>query len=184
MHYEPGSRSWKTSRRCCLEQHLKASLAVQQALSRCMTMQCMKSAPLAYPEHPLCKAEYALNCKKLYCWEVRISTNLTAVSMQLQLVGLSVLDTARKLKMHCRNDSLYDNFVKDFLPDSGRTAQAQRCSRTRFAIECDVLAAKQQFEQLLTKAEQVWLLPAGARCLFVCMGSPSTATLSAGAKGR
>lgn len=78
--------------------------------------------------------------------------------MQLQLVGLSVLDTARKLKMHCRNEGIYDAFVKDFLPESGRSAQAQRCSRTRFAIECDVLATKQQFEQLLAKAEQVgWL---------------------------
>jgi hypothetical protein len=76
--------------------------------------------------------------------------------LQLQLVGLSVFDTARKLKMHCRNDALYDNFVKDFLPvPHGRSAQAQRCSRARFAIECDVLAAKQQFEQLLTKAEMV-----------------------------
>ena len=81
-----------------------------------------------------------------------------AVSVQLQLVGLSVLDTARKLKMHCRNEGIYDAFVKDFLPESGRSAQAQRCSRTRFAIECDVLATKQQFEQLLAKAEQVgWL---------------------------
>lgn len=68
------------------------------------------------------------------------------------------MDTARKLKMHCRNDALYDSFVKEFLPDSGRTAPAQRCSRTRFAIECDVLAAKQQFEQLLAKAEEVWFI--------------------------
>jgi hypothetical protein len=84
------------------------------------------------------------------------SSEITRCCVQLQLVGLSVLDTARKLKMHCRNDALYESFVKDFLPvPHGRNAQAQRCSRTRFAIECNVLAAKQQFEQLLSKAEEV-----------------------------
>jgi hypothetical protein len=64
------------------------------------------------------------------------------------------VDTARKLKM-TRNDALYESFVREFMPTLGRTSTAQRHGRTRFAIECEVLASKQLFGQLLAKAEEV-----------------------------
>eukprot|EP00892_Ulva_mutabilis_P002588 jgi/Ulvmu1/1232/UM109_0030.1 len=71
---------------------------------------------------------------------------------KLQLVGLSVIDTARKLKEK-QQDALYHEFADAMLPDRGKSAAAVRCSRMRFAIECDVLAKSRKFKALLDKAE-------------------------------
>lgn len=76
------------------------------------------------------------------------------VVLQLQLVGLSVMDTARKLKEK-QQDALYHEFVEAMLPDRGKSGAAVRCSRVRFTIECEVLAKSRKFKALLDKAEAV-----------------------------
>ena len=69
-------------------------------------------------------------------------------------MGLSVLDTARKLRA-TRNDALCDKFVDEFLPASGKGPEAERNARLRFHLDCDSLGQKQQFAQLLSKVEPV-----------------------------
>lgn len=69
-------------------------------------------------------------------------------------MGLSVLETARKLKA-TRNDALYDQFVQEFLPDGARTHDHGRGGKIRFYLDCDLLGHKQHFEQLLAKLEHV-----------------------------
>lgn len=83
--------------------------------------------------------------------------------VQVQLVGLSVVETARKLKA-TRNDGLYDAFVREFLPDGGggRSGAGARNARVRYHLDCDVLAKKGNFEHLLGKVETV-------RALLCCM---------------
>ena len=71
-------------------------------------------------------------------------------------MGLSVVETARKLKS-TRNDGLYDAFVREFLPDAaGRSGAGARNARVRYYLDCDVLAKKGHFEQVLGKVETVW----------------------------
>lgn len=130
MHSGPANRSLKAKHRClpCAENLLLDSCIVPRFgfFASCTLISRVKRTDNSTPE---------------------------CLHVQLQLVGLSVMDTARKLKMHCRNDVLYEGFVKDFMPEHGRSNLSSRCSRQRFAIECDVLAAKQQFEQLLARGE-------------------------------
>lgn len=83
--------------------------------------------------------------------------SIVSACMQLQLVGLSVMDTARKLKEK-QQDALYHEFVEAMLPDRGKSGAAVRCGRMRFAIETDVLAKSRKFKALLDKVEAVWLL--------------------------
>lgn len=88
------------------------------------------------------------------------------VAVQLQLVGLSVMDTARKLKEK-QQDTLYHEFVEAMLPDRGKSGAAVRCSRVRFTIECEVLAKSRKFKALLDKAEAVRPHPFMRRCIHL-----------------
>jgi hypothetical protein len=77
--------------------------------------------------------------------------------MQIQLVGLSVVETAQKLKA-TSNDGLYDDFAREFLGDAGgRSNVGSRNSRIRFYLDCDVLGSRQQFDKLLAKVQRVRL---------------------------
>ena len=90
-------------------------------------------------------------------WSAASKPTICAVVwLQVHLVGLSVRDTALKLKATGKGD-LYQAFVTEFLPDAGaaRGGAGARAAKLRYHLDCEVLAQKQQFEALLGKVERV-----------------------------